>query len=338
MRGGRLVGLGVVLGAALGCARPAGANDSTAGLANGGLVLTKNADIEMQSETLYISDKQVRVRYSFLNTSPKAITVTVAFPLPDVTTNGFDDNIAIPVESGSNFLGFKTVVNGTPVASHVEQKAIKNGVDETAALKTLGVGPSQLDPATAAAINRLPKAALDRLVKLGLVVDTGSGNTSSEFQPTWTLKTTYYWNQTFPAGKPLTVAHTYTPSVGSRIGSSLASAAGVTDPAVLAALAATRKKYCVDDDLYSTVATLTKNSDNALHDEYIDYVLTTGANWKSPIGDFTMTVDKGSATNLVSFCGTGVRKTGATTFQVHYTKFTPTTDVNVLIVSRNAPK
>ena len=38
---------------------PAGANDSTAGLAAGGLVLTKSADIEMRSEDLYLSQKQV---------------------------------------------------------------------------------------------------------------------------------------------------------------------------------------------------------------------------------------------------------------------------------------
>jgi hypothetical protein len=55
-------------------------------------------------------------------------------------------------------------------------------------------------------------------------------------------------------------------------------------------------------------------------------------------GDFTMTLDKGSANNLVSFCGTNVQKTGATTFRVHYTNFTPTTDVHVLILSRTPPK
>ena len=59
---------------ALVLAGAAGANDSTAGLATGGLVLTKNADIEMRSEKLYISDKQVRVDYQFLNTSAKDVT------------------------------------------------------------------------------------------------------------------------------------------------------------------------------------------------------------------------------------------------------------------------
>ncbi|WP_083852165.1 DUF4424 family protein [Legionella tunisiensis] len=41
------------------------ANDSTAELAAGGLVFTKNAFIELQSEALFLSLKKVRIRYSF---------------------------------------------------------------------------------------------------------------------------------------------------------------------------------------------------------------------------------------------------------------------------------
>ncbi len=36
-------------------------------------------------------------------------------------------------------------------------------------------------------------------------------------------------------------------------------------------------------------------------DKRVDYVLTTGANWRSPIGTFRHVVDKGKAGNLVSF-------------------------------------
>jgi hypothetical protein len=45
-----------------------------------------------------------------------------------------------------------------------------------------------------------------------------------------------------------------------------------------------------------------------------------------------MTIDKGAADNLVSFCGTGVTKTGPTTFEVHYKNFTPTSNVSVLLI------
>lgn len=99
----------------------AGANDSTSELAAGGLVLTKSAAIEMRSEDLYISESRVRVRYSFVNTTPAPITTTVAFPLPDITTNGYDDVFAVPVDSATDFLSFSTLVDGKPVKMQIEQ-------------------------------------------------------------------------------------------------------------------------------------------------------------------------------------------------------------------------
>jgi len=63
-------------------------------------------------------------------------------------------------------------------------------------------------------------------------------------------------------------------------------------------------------------------------------VLTTGANWAGPIGDFRLTVDKGEPDSLVSFCADGVKKIGPTTFEVRHANFTPIRDLNVLILYR----
>ena len=71
-----------------------------------------------------------------------------------------------------------------------------------------------------------------------------------------------------------------------------------------------------------------------LSEQRVEYVLVTGANWKAPIGDFRMVIDKADPTSLVSFCGDGIRKTGPTTFEVRHTNFTPTRDVAVLILNR----
>jgi hypothetical protein len=54
------------------------ANDSTAELAAGGLVMTKNEAIELRSEDLFLSAETVRVKYRFVNTAPQDVTVTVA--------------------------------------------------------------------------------------------------------------------------------------------------------------------------------------------------------------------------------------------------------------------
>jgi hypothetical protein len=45
-------------------------------------------------------------------------------------------------------------------------------------------------------------------------------------------------------------------------------------------------------------------------------VLKTGANWAGPIGDFRLTLNKGDPKALISFCETGVVKTGPTTLEM----------------------
>jgi hypothetical protein len=307
-------------------AGPALGNDSTAALTNSGLVLTKNAAIEMKSENLYISDNAVRVTYTFLNTSPKDVTVTVAFPIPDVIANGQEGIPNIPDPNSPNFLDFHTTVDGTPVQALIEQQAIKNGVNETAYLAKLGLPVSPFFDATDTVLDRLSVAQQNELIQQGLATllsDPASPGPRT-LMGTWTLKTTFYWNQTFPAGRTVTIEHTYAPSV--------ASSAVLTEPP--ATMIADLAQYCVDASFVDAVrkleapgATVPMGSP-----EYISYVLVTGANWAAPIGDFQMVIDKRSPAALVSFCGTAVRQTGPTTFAVHYTNFTPTSNVAVLLL------
>lgn len=324
---------------ALAVAAPAGANDSTAELRTGGLVLTKTDAIEMRAEDLFISQAQVRVKYRFANTSAKDVTTTVAFPLPDITTNGVDDLMAIPVESPTNFLAFTTLVDGKPVKAEVEQKVFKGGVERTAELKRLGLPLAPQLPATNAALDRLPRAAQAELLKLGLAVpndyDQGKG-WEHHIAAAWTLKTTFFWTQTFPAGKELAVEHRYTPSVGE----SALTAWGSTFGPKGRELAGERAKYCVDDAFLASLKRFRKGGETgpAMGEARIGYVLTTGANWKAPIADFRMTIDKGEAKNLVSFCGEGVTKTGPTTFEVRHANYTPTKEVSVLILKPQGPQ
>ena len=60
---------GVALAALLASGLPALANDSSAEMAAGGLILTQDADIEMRSEDLFISAEKVVVKYRFFNTA-----------------------------------------------------------------------------------------------------------------------------------------------------------------------------------------------------------------------------------------------------------------------------
>jgi hypothetical protein len=70
-----------------------------------------------------------------------------------------------------------------------------------------------------------------------------------------------------------------------------------------------------------------------LTETWVDYILTTGANWAEPIGEFRLVVDKGSSSNLVSFCGEGVRKISSTRFEIRRRNYTTTRDLSVLILT-----
>ena len=71
---------------------------------------------------------------------------------------------------------------------------------------------------------------------------------------------------------------------------------------------------------------------DAYWESRIGYILTTGANWSGPIGDFHLTIDKGAPENLVSFCGEGVVKTGPTRFEIRAKDFVPERDLAILFL------
>jgi hypothetical protein len=307
-------------------AGPALGADPNGALTNSALALSKNAAIEVKSEKLYISDKAVRVTYSFVNTSTRDVTMTVAFPIPDVTADGPEDGPNIPDPNSPNFLDFHITVDGKPVQALIQQQAILNGVNETAYLAKLGLPVSPYFDAVGTVLGHMPKAQQDLLIKQGLAMelDDGSDGSPRTLMGTWTLKTTFSWNQTFPAGKAVTVEHDYAPSVGTQ-------AVLVGTPTSMASDLA---QYCVDSGFIASVGKLAQPgyAGPNLSPEFVGYLLVTGANRAGPIGDFQMVIDKGSPAALVSFCGTGVTKTGPTTFAVHYTNFTPKTDVEVLLL------
>lgn len=313
-------------------ASPALANDSSAELAAGGLVLTRSAQVQMASEDLYVSAQEIRVHYRFKNLTGQPITTRVAFPMPDVPST--EEPLAIPTEDPQNLLDFVTVVDGTPVKAELEQKAVLNGADRTAVLKAMDLPLAPHLHSTLDALDRLSEAQGQTLLALGLVRpdvydDDGKGM-KRHWAPLWTLKTTWHWEQTFPAGRDLVVDHRYKPAAGASAGTMVGSARFRADAEGRAEIA----KYCMDKGFLSAAARARKPGMDypPLWEQRIAYVLKTGANWAGPIGDFTLTIDKGAPENLVSFCGEGVRKIGPTLFQVKKTNFTPRRDLDVLIL------
>ncbi|BAF88318.1 hypothetical protein AZC_2320 [Azorhizobium caulinodans ORS 571] len=317
---------------------PALANDSTAALSAGGLIMVPNLDIEMASEDLFISEQEVRVRYVFRNTAKQDQTVLVAFPMPDITIRE-SLNITIPNDASDNFLDFKTTVDGKPVQTQLEQRALALEIDRTAMLRDLKIPLAPYLKQTQAALDALPQDKWKEFEALGLgMVDEYEAGKGPErhLAPQWTLKSTYYWSQTFPAGKALVVEHKYRPSVGMSAGTLIGLKLKDNEYAA-EEQRQQMDQFCVDQAFLNGVSKASKASKNSgevpFSDARIHYILQTGGNWSGgTIRDFKLTVDKGASENLVSFCGKDVKKISPTQFQMTAKDFYPARNLGILIL------
>jgi hypothetical protein len=175
----------------------------------------------------------------------------------------------------------------------------------------------------------LPDRVWRQLVGQGLIQTDEPADRSADFTADWTLRATFHWEQTFAAGKTVTVEHRYKPIVG---GVSTFADEGQFDD---------YKAYCLDEQGKAGVRRLLKQARAAAKADpqkpsgispvEVSYVLTTGANWKGPIGDFRLTIDKEKPHAVLSLCMDGLTKTGPTTFQMRRTDFTPKDDIRFVV-------
>lgn len=312
-----------------GVAGAALANDSTATVGAGGLVLEKTDQIAMESEDLYVSADEIRVRYVFRNLSTKPVTTVVAFPIPPrEMSDEFGGDVAYPSD-------FRTTADGRSVPVTLERKAVADGKDHRARLQALKIpiAPESINEAIKA-MDALSAANRAELIRLGLAGeeewdDDGKGM-RKHLIPLWTVEDKYHWTQTFPAGREVRIDHRYVPGAGGSVEAFIAFPEYRDTPESKAAVA----KYCVD---HATIAAVDKRRNKGLEgplmpQRTVEYILTTGANWAQPIRDFRLVVDKGKPGNLVSFCGEGVKKISPTQFEMRKTNWRPTRDLEVLIL------
>lgn len=312
---------------------PASANDSTAELGTGGLILGRTDQIAMETEDLFISMDKVKVDYVFRNNSDKDIETVVAFPMPDIEGSP-DWMTGVPDETSDNFLGFSVSIDGKDVKPELQHKAFAAEVDISADLEANGVPFLPFGEATYKALEKLKPEIADDWQNRGIITvseyDEGSGMKSVR-EPIWKLRSAYWWKATFPQGKPVKVVHSYKPSVGGTAGVSF-----FTDGKFQGEYDDYKAKYCFDQGFERAVTKAAKTSADGYppySESRVSYVLTTGGNWAlGTIGKFKLTIDKGNPVNIVSFCGTDVKKTGPTTFEMTAEDYYPERDVDILIL------
>jgi Domain of unknown function (DUF4424) len=320
-------------------AMPSSANDSSASIGLGGLELTQNDAISMDSEDLFLSRDLVRVTYRFTNTSAKNVETLVSFPLPAIPA-GVDGHMGDQgYPNWKDDLDFKTLVDGKPVVlAYREVVSIIGRAD----VKNVDVRLKELSwPVHYWADYEFEQKYIKPLStdkKAKLVADGLLRNepNSDYFAPNWQVQAHVTRTQTFPAGKTILVEHSYKPVVGGSVGGMMER--NNRKEKYFKEYAA---EYCMnksfikgfDKRRYSGRKDSDGNEVGQFYVEHwLDYVLKSGANWKGPIKDFRLVVDKDKPGNLLSFCTTGVKKISPTRFEVRKTNFEPTQDIRILIV------
>jgi Domain of unknown function (DUF4424) len=326
----------LLAGTALCLSGTAIADDSSAALGAGGVVLTQSADIRMAAEDLRISPKEVRIRFEFANDSGKDIDTVVAFPLPDIDTNEYSESaLGTTTSDPVNFVGFEVTADGKKIPVQVEQRAIYQGKDVTDIIKSAGVPINIIGTGTYDSMQKLSPANRKILESHGLA-DSESGDSE---HPHWTVRTKFYWNQKFPAGKTVVLEQRYQPVTGqSFFGEEELS--GKSDDTHYY-----MRNYCIDASTRASMAKVLAAGKMAdpqegglLYAYTTDYILVTGNNWKGPIGHFHLTIDKEKPENLLSMCWDGdLKKTGATTFESTRENFAPKSDIKLLVLQAKPP-
>lgn len=310
-------------------AAPCLSNDSEAETGVGGLTLKHSEHIRMDSEDLFISRDAVRVKYRFTNTSDSPVETLVAFPLPEIPPTD-SENTSYWNDVGD--LKFRTTIDGKPIVYDIVEQAIFKDRDIGARLSAVKLPINRLSPKFDDTIKKAPKAELDKLVADGLLENTGD-NDYPNWVANWALRTTITRRQTFPPNATVTVEHEYAPLVGGSVGGNL-DAWRRKDKELRKEFEDTLRKYCIDKEWLASFDRIvkTRRTETPYSEVWLSYILKNGANWKGPIGDFRLVVDKGKPDSLVSFCAEGVKRISPTQFEVRRKNFTPDRDLDILIV------
>ncbi|WP_230782654.1 DUF4424 family protein [Citromicrobium bathyomarinum] len=320
-------------------ASPIAANDSEAEISVGGITLTPSGDLRLVSEDLYLSADKVTVDYLFENPTGRAITTTIAFPMPSqprgmLARGGYYETS----EDWSGF-GFATRIDGRPVRLLQMDRARIGDRDVTEQVIGNGWPVYWTDTIDGNPFANVPGARLATPLADGMAIRDPLFE--DRVVPAWEGITYFVREQTFPPNSKTRVNHEYAPMTGGSVGGALYPQYREDDE--WGTLAEYRGRYCVDDHFLAGVdRRLAKAARGAqdqayMQETWLGYVLSSGANWNGPIERFRLVVDKGSPDNLVSFCMVDVTKIGPTQFEVVKTDFEPTRDLNVLIVEFYSP-
>ena len=290
------------------------ANDMPmAGIIANGIVVKDENNIQIEKETLYISNSLIEVSYEFKNLSTADITTEVAFPIPQ---HRYDPtgHITHPVHGD-----FKLIVNGKAVKCALHARALFKDKDYTSLLASMNVSIVDFGNNNKF-FERLNKDNQKTLLDIGLVTN----DPAEGVMPQWSVDATYYWKQPFPANKTVNIKHSYRPNTYSathyfKAGRSFEAAEEIESLA---------KEYCLSKDIKKWMG----NTWGGFRYEQVSYILTTANHWKKPIKEFHIIIEPAKYSDFkVSTCFEfgKLKRVGKTRYVGTFKDYIPDKEVEV---------
>lgn len=315
------------------------ADDGIAEIGAGGIVFQKSTNVSMDNEVLEISPDKVNVSYVFSNSSGNDVTTVVAFPVPPIICDSFmrDETRDYP----DNFVAYS---DGKPIKFDVETRAfirsdlggkpafnldpaVQSGQEITNLLKSkslptdcrrLGIGDIKHDRKThrSYGISKSYKSA----VSFGLASDA----TADPGVVYYETRIKYYWQQSFPAGKPVVISHSYHPAAGE----------GTVEipkeyyPEYFKYLDQYRRFFA--DHLETAKYERQYDSKKGYTYTIVKFILTTANTWHGPIKDFKLVLPKPAGLIVATLDGDISLQDGHVV--VEKKNFAPTEDLSVFFI------
>ncbi len=335
----------VILGVLGSMSHASVANMTTAVIGAGGLVPVKIENVSIEREDLYISPKQVSVRYLFKNATNKDVHAPILFPLPpiDVYVESGDGFNATLQNADGPAINVKVSVNGKSVNVLLRQRAYsRDRLEVTEKLRKNRIKllskPRELEDS----LILIDHSTIAEMANSGLILkeDGYIGN--------WIVIGEYIWTQTFPANSITEVTMDYEPLTGGDYdkGIVLDENADYLETERDYAVERERlarfpwdERYCFDKNTVKQIANLPKNNmgDRSAYISWTRYILDTAINWSGLIEEFNLTVDKLHPQAVLAMCPpdlkTPLQQTGPTTYEFKAKKFHPAINLSILVVT-----
>lgn len=281
-------------------------------LAAGGLVLVANGHIVPEQQDVIIAPDRVRLVYAFRNSGETDASMLVTFSLPELDMTWiWDQPPALPRPGDPNFVEAVTTADGLAVTYRLDQRAYSLGLDVTDALRAQSIPLFPYENSIHDRIARLTAATKQDFVARGIL----RAASDDKLLPAWILRTTVWWRQPFPAGKLVTLVHSYRPVVGR--------------PA--APLSALERTACLEAEDVRKLEKAARNG-NPPRLTVVSYQTTAGSSWSDSIGRFRLIVEKPSATSQVATCRSGMQVVSPTQLEWQRRDYAIDDDVTVLFV------